>query len=96
MSSTYTCSSKNNTHTFSVKAAFRDVCANPEKENVYDLASVYKLFSYLHNETGPAITRNKDGYQEFWIDGDRVPKEQSEAMMHNHSFQKKLSEELDK
>lgn len=75
---------------FSVKPDFLKKCANPTQVSVYDLLTVHKMTQYLNNPSGPAIWRKKDDVKEYWIEGQRLSKEEGERIAHNFQFNNKL------
>lgn len=83
--------SGDNRFIFTVKSDFLAKCPDYAKIDTYELMTKYKLNQYLHNPTGPAIQRLKDGFIEYWIDGQVVPKEVGAKIAHTHQFNEKLT-----
>lgn len=96
MSDIHSFESQDKRFIFHVKREFLQECAKPHTIDTYDLMTKYKMNQYLHNTTGPAIIRIKDNYQEYWIDGQVVPKELGEKMSHDEEFSNKLLSEISK
>lgn len=66
---TYTFQTLDKTHTLTVKKEFLQKCPNPEDYSMLDLNSKFLLLIYLHNESGPAVIRHQDNFQEEWLNG---------------------------
>lgn len=92
MSELHTFQSGDQRFQFTVKGDFLKKCPTPETVETYELMTKYKLNQFLHNPMGPAITRLKDNFVEYWLDGQLVPKEVGEKIAHNASFQTKLTD----
>ena len=95
MSNLLTFESGDHRFRFTVKDDFLKRCPTPETIDVYELMTKYKLNQSLHNPKGPAITRLKDNHSEYWMDGQMVPKEVAEKMIHNNDFATKLLTEIE-
>lgn len=64
-----------------------------EKMNILEIfQDPYQTGTFLHRENGPAfytVATNEDGkpkHKEFWINGNRVDKEQAKRMEHDIDF----------
>lgn len=80
---------------FSVKAEFYKSCPNPTEYSIYDLMTKHKVNQYFHSTSGPALTRLKDMYEEYWVDGMKVSEEEGKRMAHNFKFNDKLMKEIE-
>lgn len=78
--------------TMTVKSEFLTRCPNPETLTVYELMTKHKINIYFHNPKGPANIRKKDGYVEYWLDGQVLSKEEGAKIAHNHQFTEKLQD----
>lgn len=78
-------------YNLTVKEEFLTRCPEPTKIDTYKLMTEYKLNQFLHNPKGPAILRLKDNCPEYWINGQRVTKEEGERIEHEYEFGKKMS-----
>lgn len=94
MSEFYTFKTGDNKFQFTVKAEFLKKCENPTTVSIHDLLTVHKLNQYLHNTSGPAITRLRDNLMEYWVDGQKVSEEEGKRIEHNYKFNNKLMEEI--
>lgn len=79
---------------FVVKDTFLQSCPNPAAHDKYDLFTKFKLASFLHNFSGPAITHLKTGKIEFWLDGKPLSEEESKKMLHDYNFGNKINDKL--
>ncbi len=95
MSKIVTISDKDNRFVLTVKPEFLEKCPEPSKHTMMELNRDYSCVTYLHNETGPAVHRNKDGREEFWLDGQCISSsnpELAERIKHQGKFNTKFDE----
>lgn len=90
----------------SVHPDFLKVCPNPSAYDYKALLEQFNMFAYLHNTTGPAVHRIKDGKEEYWVyerdeHGNMKPSrlditdpDAVERIKHAANFKKKLEEVL--
>ena len=74
----------------SVKSTFLKVCEKPSEVKLMDLLTVHRVNQYFHNTTGPAITRKRDNYMEYWLDGKKVSEEEGKRIEHEFNFNNKV------
>lgn len=86
MSELHTFFDKKKRFQFTVKKDFLEKCPNPETIADPELFTEYKINLYLHNEKGPAVTRMKDGFVLYWIEGKMLTKEEGERIAHIHDY----------
>jgi hypothetical protein len=89
---------KDNRFQLSVKSEFLKECPNPETYTIYELHTKFYLIKYLHNEQVPAVVRQKDGKEQFWMNGrcvDIDSPEDAKRMRHNYQFNNKLQEAIE-
>lgn len=97
----------NGSFTFVVKSEFLKKCVDPKTNvildptalSVYDLLTIHKINQYFHNPSGPAIHKHLSkgkpvDVKEYWINGQKVSKEEGERIAHNHQFNDKLMNEV--
>lgn len=77
-----------------VKSEFLKKCPKPEDFTDHDLLTIYKVNQFFNNPMGPAITRLRDGYSEYWIDGKKLSEEEGKRIAHSHAFNSKLMNEV--
>lgn len=65
-----------------------------KQHSVYDLMSKMNMAQSLHNPGGPAIIHLETGYQEYWINGVQLNKEDSAKMHHEMMFNNDLNKLL--
>lgn len=78
-------------HTFYVKESFLLKCPNPSEYFSYDLFNTYNMRNYLHNLDGPAIL-TIEGLRSYWINGENIPDQEAERIIHNYKFSNKMSD----
>jgi hypothetical protein len=72
---------------FTVKLEFtRKVCSRPTEYDNYDLITLFKINRYLHNTSGPAIIDTVTKNISWWLNGNKLSKEDAERMVHNSKF----------
>lgn len=96
-------SSKDPSHTVTVKSEFMTKCPDPEKYSIHELHEKFFMYSHLHNPNGPAVVRHDggpacNGPEEYWLDGKCLSKENPELaakIAHNAKFAEKLETTLE-
>lgn len=93
MNETITFITKDKKFEFTVKSEFLEKCPNPTEHSQYDLMTKFKANQFLHNPHGAAIHRLKDGFKDYWIDGNHATAEEAKKIEHGAQFKTSFLEE---
>lgn len=87
---TSTFNSADGKYSFTVKTEFLKKCPDYLTMPTFDLMTKFKMNQFLHNTSGPAAVRLKDGRVDYWVEGQIVSPEIGERMAHNYAFGNKI------